>query len=161
VVGSSSESEYEPVKANDFFKGMSSIQARSGLKQLRKIDRNIAHRLSMALRYDRLLTDNGFKSRSYDSSIMRPVMVRYPLRIAEKAKALEQAAKSGIELGSWFECPLHPIETPLALYDYEIGMCPEAEKAAREVVNLPLHPRANEHTVRRSVDFITRFAQVG
>lgn len=161
VVGSSSASEYEPVKANDFFKGMSSVQARSGLKQLKKIDQNIAHRLSMALRHDRLLTDRGFKSRSYDSGIMRPVMVRYPVRITEKNEALSKAAKAGIELGSWFECPLHPIETPLALYDYEIGMCPEAEKAARETVNLPLHPRANEDTARRSVDFITSFTQIG
>ena len=63
------------------------------MKQLKKVDRNIAHRLSMALRYDCLLKDKGFKSRSYDGGVMRPVMVRYPLRIEEKAKALEQAAR--------------------------------------------------------------------
>ena len=161
AVGSSSASEYQPVKADDFFKGLSRTQARSGLRGLKKIDHNIAHRLSMALRYDQLLADRGFKGRSYDGGIMRPVMVRYPLRIREKAKALEQAAREGIELGSWFECPLHPVETPLASYDYEIGMCPEAEKAAREVVNLPLHPRANEETARKSVDFIAGFTQTG
>ncbi len=161
AVGSSSASEYEPVKADDFFKGFSGAQARSGLRGLKGIDHNIAHRLSMALRYDRLLEDKGFKSRSYDGGMMRPVMVRYPLRIEEKAKALEQAARAGIELGSWFECPLHPIETPLASYDYEIGMCPEAEKAGREVVKLPLHPRASEQTARKSVDFITGFTQAG
>lgn len=159
VVGSSSASEYEPVKADDFFKGMSAAQARSGLKQLKKLGLNIAHRLSLALRYDCLLQDKGFKSRSFDGAMTRPAMVRYPLRITEKAEALEQAARAGIELGSWFECPLHPIETPLASYDYAIGMCPEAEKAGREVVNLPLHPRANEETARKSVDFITGFTQ--
>ena len=161
VVGSSSAGEYEPVKADDFFKGFSAAQARSGLRRLKKIDHNIAHRLSVALRYDRLLEDKGFKGRNYDGGMMRPVMVRYPLRIEEKAKALEQAARAGIELGSWFECPLHPIETPLASYDYEIGMCPEAEKAGREAVNLPLHPRADEEAVRKSVDFITGFTQAG
>ena len=161
AVGSSSANEYEPVKADDFFKGMSAAQARSGLRQFKKIDHNIAHRLSMALRYDRLIEDKGFKSRSYDGGMMRPVMVRYPLRIEEKAKALELAARAGIELGSWFECPLHPIETPLASYDYRVGMCPEAEKAGREVVNLPLHPRANEEAAQKSVDFITGFTQAG
>lgn len=159
VVGSSSASEYEPVKADDFFKGMSAAQARSGRRQLRKVDHNIAHRLSMALRYDVLLKDKGFKGRSYDGGVMRPAMVRYPVRITQKAEALEQAAKAGVELGSWFECPLHPIETPLESYDYEIGMCPEAERAAREVVNLPLHPRTNEEILRQTVDFITRFTQ--
>ncbi|MHC4167781.1 MAG: DegT/DnrJ/EryC1/StrS family aminotransferase [Planctomycetota bacterium] len=158
VVGSSSTSEYGPVRADDFFKGMGPAQARSGLRQLRKIDHNIAHRLSMALRYDALLQEKGFKSRSYDGGVMRPVMVRYPVRVAEKAEALEQAARAGIELGSWFESPLHPIETPLASYDYRVGMCPEAEKAAREVINLPLHERAHEKTLRQSVDFISRFA---
>jgi len=90
---------------------------------------------------------------------MQPVMVRYPLRIAEKTKALEGAAKAGIELGSWFECPLHPIETPLASYDYEIGMCPEAEKASQQVVNLPLHPRVTEKTTAKTVEFITGFSR--
>ena len=88
-------------------------------------------------------------------------MVRYPVRITEKDKALAEAAKAGIELGSWFECPLHPIETPLAAYDYEVGMCPEAEKASNEVVNLPLHLRANEKTAKKTVEFITQFNQIG
>ena len=40
-------------------------------------------------------------------------------------------------------------------------MCPEAEKAAHETVNLPLHPRAGENTVRRTVEFISRFQPAG
>ena len=82
------------------------------------------------------------------------------MRIDGKSEALEKAAGVGIELGSWFESPLHPIETPLEVYDYEPGSCPQAEKAAREVVNLPLHPRVNEKTARRTVKFITGFNQI-
>ena len=157
VIGSSRVSEFEPMMEADFFKGISRVQARSGLRQLEKIKPNIAHRRKMAELYDRLLLEKGWPSREYDRSVLEPVMVRYPVRIAEKARALAEAAKAGIELGSWFECPLHPIETPLGAYDYEIGMCPEAEKASREVVNLPVHPRVSEKTVRKTVDFITRF----
>lgn len=160
VVGSSSTREFKPVMAPDFFKAMSSIQARSGLKQLKKIEQNITHRKKMAELYDQLLEEKGWPKRKYDCSIIDPVMVRYPVRITEKNKALAQAAKAGIELGSWFECPLHPIETPLEAYDYKIGMCPEAEKASTEVVNLPLHPRTNEKTAKRTVEFITRFTKV-
>jgi len=160
VVGSSSTAEFEPKMAPDFFKGMSNIQASSGLKQLAKIDCNVAHRKKMAQLYDQLLQEKGWSARKYDRDLIDPVMVRYPVRIAGKNKALEEAAKAGIELGSWFECPLHPVETPLNVYDYKIGMCPEAEKASREVVNLPLHPRASEKTVKKTVDFITRFNQV-
>jgi len=160
VVGSSSTCEFEPTMAPDFFKAASSIQAFSGLRQLKKIEQNIAHRRKMAELYDRLLAEKGWPVRQYDATIMEPVMVRCPVRIAEKDRALAEAAKAGIELGSWFECPLHPVETPLAAYDYQIGMCPEAEKACDEVVNLPLHPRANEKTARRTVEFINRFTKV-
>ena len=159
VVGSSSAAEYNPHMAADFFKGMSAIQARSGIRQLAKVESNIAHRRQMAELYDTLLKEKGWPTRQYDRSIMDPVMVRYPVRIKEKNKALEEAAAAGVELGSWFECPLHPIETPMDAYDYKIGLCPHAEKASQEVVNLPLHPRVNEKTVRRTIDFITRFAQ--
>ncbi|MHC4069711.1 MAG: DegT/DnrJ/EryC1/StrS family aminotransferase [Planctomycetota bacterium] len=159
VVGSSSTSEFEPVMANDFFKAMSNVQAKSGLRQLKKLQHNIEHRKIMAGLYDNLLEQKGFKVRNFDSSTMEPVMVRYPLRITQKNRALAEAARAGVELGSWFECPLHPIETPLEVYDYKIGMCPEAEKASLQVINLPLHPRTSEKTVRKTVDFITRFTQ--
>jgi perosamine synthetase len=157
VVGSSSTSEFEPAKANDFFKGISKMQARTGIRQLSRIEENIAHRRKMARLYDKLLAANGWKPSKDNRNWAEPVLVRYPVRIKEKDKALPQATKAGIELGSWFECPLHPIETPLASYDYELGMCPEAEKAAREVVNLPLHPRVSEKTAVKTVEFITCF----
>jgi perosamine synthetase len=159
VVGSSSTSEFEPEKADDFFKSISKMQARSGIRQLCRIEENIAHRRKMAQLYDELLAANGWRPSKDCRDSAEAVLVRYPVRIAEKEKALAQAAKAGIELGSWFECPLHPIETPLALYDYEPGMCPEAEKAALEVVNLPLHPRVSKKTVLKTINFITGYTQ--
>lgn len=159
VVGSSSTCEFEPKMAGDFFKGMSSVQACSGIKQLRKLDKNISHRKQMAALYDKLLKEKGWKGCEYDQELIDPVMVRYPVRIKEKNKALEEAAGAGIELGSWFECPLHPLETPLEAYGYKIAMCPEAEKASNEVVNLPVHPRVSKRTAKKTVEFITRYTQ--
>lgn len=160
VVGSSSASEFQPIMAEDFFKSVSGVQARSGLRQLSKINENIRHRKEMVQLYDKLLKERGWSALRYDSDTCEPVLVRYPVRIDSKAEALEKAAGAGIELGSWFESPLHPIETPLDVYDYEPGSCPQAEKAALEVVNLPLHPRVNEKTARRTVEFITGFNQI-
>ncbi len=160
VVGSSSTSEFQPVMAEDFFKSVSGVQARSGLRQLKKINENIRHRKELTQLYDRLLQEKSWPARQYNSDTNEPVLVRYPVRIDGKSEALEKADGEGIELGSWFESPLHPIETPLDVYDYEPGSCPKAEKAAREVVNLPLHPRVSEKTARRTVEFITGFNQV-
>lgn len=161
VVGSSGTSEFTPVMSDDFFKSISNVQARSGLRQLEKISDNIQHRKELVRLYDRLLDAKGWSSRKYDSSASEPVMVRYPVRIDNKTEALKQAAGAGIELGSWFESPLHPVETPLSAYDYEPGMCPQAEKAAGQVVNLPLHPRVDKKTAEKTVEFITNFTQVG
>jgi dTDP-4-amino-4,6-dideoxygalactose transaminase len=86
-------------------------------------------------------------------------MVRYPVRVVDKDRTLSEAGKAGIELGSWFESPLHPSGVALSVYDYQLGMCPEAEKAAREVVNLPLHPRASENTAKKTVAFLTDVTQ--
>jgi dTDP-4-amino-4,6-dideoxygalactose transaminase len=157
VIGSAANDEFVPKIPDGFFKGMGPIQAMSGLNQIKKIERNISHREIIANLYDELLSERDWKPRQFDKSIMRPIMVRYPVRVSNKNKALEDAAKAGVELGSWFECPLHPIETPLEMYDYELGMCPEAEKASREVVNLPLHPRVSRRTAERNVEFICRF----
>lgn len=153
VVGSSSSAEFNPVMDTDFFKGMSDVQARSGLKQLIRLDRNCAHRKRMAALYEQLLAEKHWPLPTIPS-LLDPVLVRYPVRVADKTKALQAAARHFVELGSWFECPLHPIETPMHLYGYYPGMCPEADKASAEVVNLPLHPRTNPGTIRRSVEYI-------
>ena len=157
VVGSSSSAEFDPVMAPDFFKAMSPIQAKSGTNQFKNLQKKSEHRKQMARLYDRLLSEIGYQPVEYNPAIIDPVLVRYPIRVKDKDRAMRDAAAAGVELGSWFECPLHPIETPLEKYDYTPGQCPEAEKACREVVNLPLHPRAGEATARRTVKFIQKY----
>ncbi len=154
VVGSSSTCEFQPTMEPDFFKGMSAMQAAAGARQLRKRDRAADHRKRLTRIYDELLAECGWPLPHLPKDI-DPVLVRYPVRVRDKAKALATAAGHFVELGSWFECPLHPIETPLEAYGYHTGMCPEADRACNEVVNLPVHPRASAATARRSVKFIT------
>jgi len=155
VVGSSDTEEFVPTMPPDFFTGMSEGQARAGLRQMRKLDRNIAHRRAIARLYDDLLREAGWPVPDRPDG-MDPVLVRYPVRVADKARAVAEAPRHLIELGTWFESPLHPAETNLALYGYEEGACPEAERACRQVVNLPTHPRAGEATARRTVAFLSR-----
>jgi dTDP-4-amino-4,6-dideoxygalactose transaminase len=74
--------------------------------------------------------------------------------VANKEEALALAAKRGVEIGSWFECPLHPAGTDHAAFGYAWGECPEAEKAAREVINLPTHRRVRERDVEKTLRFV-------
>jgi dTDP-4-amino-4,6-dideoxygalactose transaminase len=154
VVASSKASEKTTAMEPDFFKRMSAMQARAGMRQLGKLERNRAHRRRMRKRYDVLLAEHDWVVPQLPDAI-DPVLVRYPVRVDDKARALRDASRHFVELGSWFECPLHPMETELSLYGYHTGMCPEADKACREVVNLPCHPRVSERTARRCVRFIT------
>ena len=153
IFGSMSATELEPIREDDFFTRMSGVQARSGHRQLRRWDRTAVHRRRMRKVYDELVAARGFAVSEVPAHT-DPVLVRYPVRVADKELALTTAGRHMVELGSWFECPLHPAETKMSAYGYHQGMCPEGERASREVVNLPLHPRANESTARRSVDFV-------
>ena len=83
-------------------------------------------------------------------------LVRFPLRVANKAEALARSARFGVEIGSWFECPLHPMETDMERFGYRSGMCPQAERASREVINLPTHRRVGEGDLRRTLEFVRK-----
>ncbi|MGB2754734.1 MAG: DegT/DnrJ/EryC1/StrS family aminotransferase [Phycisphaerae bacterium] len=157
VVGSSATAEYKQQIGQDFFKTMGAGQGRAGLAAMRRLDANIAHRRHLTKVYDALL-DACAWPRPAIPNHMDPVLVRYPVRVADKAAAVALARHRRLELGTWFDCPLHQILASLEEYDYHPGMCPNAEKAAREVVNLPLHPRAKERHARESVELI---AEIG
>lgn len=153
VVGSSAPSEFSPVPAADFFKRMSSSQQRWGAAAVRRMQANIDHRKRLTGLYDELLSKAGWPPRRVATG-SEPVLVRYPLRVANKDEVLHRAGRSGVEIGSWFEAPLHPRETPHDAYDYQFGMCPAAEQACRETINLPLHPRVSERTAERCVRWL-------
>ena len=154
LVGSSATAEYRQAADRDFFKAMSAGQGRAGCRGVRRLDANVAHRRHMAKVYDALLDERGWPRPKVPGHV-DPVLVRYPVRVADKAAAVALAMRKRVELGTWFESPLHQALVSLDKYDYHAGMCPNAEKATREMVNLPLHPRADEGHARRSVELIS------
>ncbi len=159
IDGSASIPELKmPEKPEGFFMGMSSVQARAGLRQLRRLEHNFEHRRKITKLYDELLAERGWKVVRPPENT-EPVLVRYPVRITDKWDAIDKALASGIELGAWFETPLHPKEARIELFGYRWGSCPQSEKAAREVVNLPVHPRVSEQTALRTLEFLCQFKQ--
>jgi dTDP-4-amino-4,6-dideoxygalactose transaminase len=158
VVGSSSNAEFQPTMPGDFLRGMNRGQGRAGLRGIRRASRNIQHRRRMTQIYDELLQEAGFAPAPRPEGT-DPVLVRYPVRVPDKDRAVALAPAAKVELGTWFECPLHPHETPMEEYGYTPGLCPRAEEACRHVVNLPTHLRADEKTARRSVAFLKSVAE--
>ncbi len=155
LIGSSTPAERCKQMKPDFFKLMSSSQARSGLRQLRRLEANVAHRRRMARLYDELLRQRGWPLPQIPA-YLNPVLVRYPVRVADKQRALAGAARARVELGAWFDSVLHGTMVSPEMYGYRPGSCPLAEQAVREVVNLPTHPRVTEQIARNTVDYICR-----
>ena len=88
-----------------------------------------------------------------------PVLLRYPVRVRDKKAILKEAERRRIELGDWYT---HPIDQPQGLdaeaFAYRSGTCPVGERAAQQVVNLPMHSRVTEETVDTVVKFLKEVA---
>jgi dTDP-4-amino-4,6-dideoxygalactose transaminase len=81
-------------------------------------------------------------------------LLRFPVRVKDKQAALERAAKRHLELGDWFVQPMHSQMLPYECLGYTRGLCPEAEKAAEQIVNLPTHDRVSDRHARKLIEFL-------
>ena len=86
-----------------------------------------------------------------DSATARHQAVAPGVKTAARSPTRRIGPSPILALGS---LELHSTETTVEAYGYHTGMCPEADRASAETVNLPAHPRADAATVRKSVDFI-------
>jgi dTDP-4-amino-4,6-dideoxygalactose transaminase len=157
VIGSSSNQELSGVMPATYLTTMAPCQIRRGLSEMARIDDNIRHRRQLTTFYQRELPKIGFASLALGGVDAWPLL-RYPVRVQNKAQVLSLAIKAGVEIGSWFEVPLHPEGTRMEDFGYSAGLCPEAESACRQVVNLPTHLNVDEATAKRTLDFLRKHA---
>jgi perosamine synthetase len=153
-VGSSSSTELTGEKPSDFCWQMGAFQQRVGLVQMDNLEMNLSHRQALSRYYSETLHRHGWR---FDDHLncRETIPLRFPLEVENKPRVLKEASGAGIELGSWFETPLHPL--PLAdhyLVDYELGSCPVAESTANNVVNLPVHERVSRSDANRIARFV-------
>ena len=153
VVGSSSTAEFEPTMPAGYPRGPAPVQCRIGTREVRRAASSLQARWRATAVYLTELPKLGYVVPTIPAHWNTPLL-RFPLRVANKAEALAQAAAYGVEIESWFECPLHPIETDHAAFLYEAGSCPMAERAAAEVINLPTHRRVGARDIARTLAFV-------
>jgi len=156
-VGSSTDDELAGVMPGDYAKRMSRLQEWVARRKIANLGRLINHRRKLKQLYDDALASAGlpiFQIPAHADA----VLLRYPIRVADKERVLTEARRLRIELGDWFNHPLHPKGANVAVLGWREGMCPEGERAAREVVNLPLHSRIGEREVERAVRLIEPYS---
>jgi dTDP-4-amino-4,6-dideoxygalactose transaminase len=153
AVGSSSRDELECRRPEGYEKRMTSWQEDLLHRKLAAIDDDASHRRRVVSVYERLLKGMNLATvnlpKTYD-----PVFLRYPVLVEDKDLVLKEARQARIELGDWFLSPVHPNLGGWDKVNYEEGMCPNAERISRHVINLPTHGKIGEGETERIVRFV-------
>ncbi len=143
----------------DYFKSSSAVQAACGLFEVHRGMHSYLHRKRLAAFYEEQLTRAKWPMPELPSWA-DTVYLRFPVRVQNKQEMLHRAARHFIELGDWFDRPLHYAKSEtLEPFGYEEGMCPNGEKAARECINLPLHPRVGLGHAKRAVRLLLKYGK--
>jgi perosamine synthetase len=158
LVGTDEGGEFEGKMPERYAKRMSGLQ-RWLLRKRLATTALLVRRRNLKLVYDEALRSYGLPTLSVPD-YADPVLLRYPVRVRNKEQVLERARQKRIELGDWFNHPLHPREARAEAFGYRDGLCPEGERAAREVINLPLTERTTEKIARESVKFVSQVAEI-
>lgn len=136
-VGSSTESELEGEKPIDHRWRMSAAQQKWGLGLVGSVESRSTHAHALAERYEESLSREGWIT---PERLPDAPFLRYSLLVANREELVLASRSERIELGTWFESPLHPIAPAVHhVHGYTFGQCPNAEMIARQIVNLPLH----------------------
>lgn len=119
------------------------------LRQFEKLERFNQHRQEIAAFYKK---ETG-KGLSCPASIF----MRYPILVADPDAILNKARKMGIILNDgWRGKVIVPPDTSQEKMGYIPGSCPQAEKTARSIVNLPTHINISLADARKITDFLLK-----
>jgi dTDP-4-amino-4,6-dideoxygalactose transaminase len=159
IQGSSSAVELETcAMPPDYRERFGALRAGSLDTALAGLPRLLTHRRWIAELYRVQLENIGIGGTWRDDTDVHGAALRFPLLVDNREELLWQARKEKIEIGDWFNAPLHPGQSSPETFGYTPGCCPRAEFVASRIINLPTHRHVDENTVRRSLDFLARHA---
>lgn len=147
--------ELRGVRPAIFEQRFSNAQAALALRQLRRLEGNLAHRRDIADLYGAMLSRHGFAVPQPPPKA-EPAFVRYPVWVEDRAVAVRATARH-VVLGTWFTSVLEEALSP-SHGGYEMGSCPRAEAAAQHLVNLPTHLRVGVRDAESMVSAVVRSA---
>lgn len=105
--------------------------------QLRHLEEFAHTRQTLAKHYSESLKDISSVVLPTTPSDRTHGFLRYAVRTREPAALHADARRAGIILGDWYDTVVAPRDADLSAVRYVPGSCPQAERAARESVNLP------------------------
>ncbi len=103
--------------------------------QLTKLDTLLSQRRGRALQYRIGLQSNPKIQLPPNSD--EAGWLRFPIQVADPEKIRLCAKQSGILLGNWYHNVIDPAGVDFRAVGYQAGSCPNAERAASRIINLP------------------------
>ncbi len=143
---------------------LDTVQAAVLLVKMRFIDQWNDQRRDLAARYTELFTQAGLTGNVEDAAIVLPtadprgthVWHQYVIRTPRRDALRDYLQAHGIGSEVYYPVPLH-LQKSLEHLGYREGQFPESERAAREVLALPIYPELRRDEQDRVVEAIADF----
>lgn len=127
--------------------------------KMRKLEEWTQRRREKAANYTRLFADAGLSPefvRTPTEKIGRHTYHQYVLRVGKREELTKHLTAKGIGWGIYYPLPLH-LQDCFANLGYRTGQMPHAEKAAAEVLALPMYPELTDAQQEAVVTAIRSF----
>lgn len=127
---------------------LSSFQAKLGLIQLARLDRNLAHRREIGIALDERI---GWMKDQLAPGAANHAMLRYSFLVNDRDRFIHLFERH-FDLGIWFSSIAHGRSKDFGAVGYAEGSCPVAEDVCRWIVNFPTHERIDRDFLLSQVD---------
>lgn len=118
---------------------LDALQAAVLLAKLPHLAAWSAARRTNAAYYDQAFADLADVTTPYIDPANTSIYNQYTLRVANRDGLQEYLKARGVGNSVYYPLPLH-LQPCFAYLGYQEGQCPESERAAREVISLPVFP---------------------
>lgn len=142
----------------DYFpKALPNALAVMALNQFSKLDKFYTHRKKVSDFYRENLKNTSFVLPQEPKNVKQSYL-RFTIKHPKAHEIIYDAwHKQNILLGDWYTTPIAPFDTKLDQMKYKKGMCPNAEKLARQTLNLPTHINISQKDAERIVNFLKKY----
>jgi dTDP-4-amino-4,6-dideoxygalactose transaminase len=139
-----------------FPKRMPNALAILALNQFKKLEKFNQHRREIADFYIQELSNTRY--RILDTKYKEGnIFLRFPIRHPNAHQIIKQAWRNNLLIGDWYDTVIAPHDTKLEKMQYIPGSCPQAEKLARETLNLPTHINISKEEAKKIVEFLKSY----
>jgi dTDP-4-amino-4,6-dideoxygalactose transaminase len=139
---------------------MNTINAAIGSIQLKYLERWNEKRRKIAREYEKKLEGIGdLVLPPKETDKVKPVYHLYVIRTKQRDELKKFLEEHGIQCGIHYPVPVH-LQPPYRRMGFREGMFPNAERLAKEVLSIPMHPNLSKEEIEYIVSFIEDFFRV-